>query len=87
MHLRIEGRVQGVGFRWFVLREARALGLDGRVWNVADGAVELEAEGTGDALRQLIATVRRGPPASRVQRVLDTWGAPSARFRGFQIVD
>jgi acylphosphatase len=87
LHLRIEGRVQGVGFRWYVVREARTLGLGGRVRNCADGAVELDAEGPDDALRQLLDAVRRGPPASRVLRVHDTWGAHGARFRGFEIVD
>jgi len=79
--------VQGVGFRWYVLREARVLGVNGRVRNCADGAVEIEAEGADDALRALLDAVRRGPSASRVVRVLDTWGPRGSRFRGFEIVD
>jgi acylphosphatase len=87
LRLRIEGRVQGVGFRWFVAREARALGLAGRVRNCSDGAVELEAEGRDEALRELLEAVRRGPSASRVQHVHETWGTSRERFRGFEIVD
>lgn len=78
--------MQGVGFRWWATREARALGLDGRVRNCADGAVEIEAEGSEEALRALLETVRRGPPSSRVLRVHEAWGAHGGRFRGFDIV-
>jgi acylphosphatase len=87
LHLRIEGRVQGVGFRWFVAREARALGLAGWVRNLADGTVELTAEGPDAALRRLIEAVRRGPTGARVTRMTDTWGAGGARHRGFTIAD
>jgi acylphosphatase len=87
LHLQIEGRVQGVGFRWYVVREARALGLEGRVRNRPDGAVELDAAGPEDALRGLIDAVREGPPAARVQRVTETWGVRLGPLRGFEIVD
>ena len=69
VRLRIEGRVQGVGYRVFVERNALALGLDGWVRNRRDGGVEAVASGTDDTVEELIARCRAGPPASRVDRV------------------
>jgi acylphosphatase len=66
---RVEGRVQGVGFRAFVAAEARALGLDGWVRNTADGAVELVAEGDEAAIGALVEALGVGPPRSRVADV------------------
>jgi acylphosphatase len=62
----VEGRVQGVGFRAFVTREARRLPLAGFVRNLADGSVEIVAAGPSEAIEALAAAARRGPPASRV---------------------
>lgn len=69
IHLRITGRVQGVGFRWFVVAEGRRLGLRGWVRNNPDGSVELEAEGPSDALDSMRTRVSKGPPAARVDQV------------------
>jgi acylphosphatase len=66
---RVEGRVQGVGYRWFVWREAERLGLRGSVRNLADGAVEVMAAGTEEALQELARSLARGPAAARVARV------------------
>jgi acylphosphatase len=66
---RVEGRVQGVGFRWFVWREAERLGLRGSVRNLADGTVEVIAAGTAEALQGLERSLARGPSAARVARV------------------
>ena len=65
----IRGRVQGVGFRWFVRELGRSLDLSGHVWNRADGAVELEAEGQGQAIDELVARVRIGPSGASVEGV------------------
>ncbi len=62
----VKGRVQGVGFRWFVLQQARAAGLSGDVRNLTDGRVELRARGRADELERLLAAVREGPPGARV---------------------
>jgi acylphosphatase len=62
----VTGRVQGVGFRAFLIREANALGLDGWARNRADGSVEALAAGPEDAVAAFIAAARRGPSASRV---------------------
>lgn len=58
----IDGRVQGVGFRYFVAREATRLGLNGWVRNLLDGRVEVEAEGGADRLGDLESALRLGPP-------------------------
>ncbi|HET6329977.1 MAG TPA: acylphosphatase [Holophagaceae bacterium] len=63
---RVEGRVQGVGFRWWAREEARALGLSGFVRNDPDGAVSGEAEGETAALEAFRARLSEGPPQARV---------------------
>ena len=68
--LRIEGRVQGVGFRWFVLREAQRLGLAGWVRNAYDGSVEVRAEGPSPAIASFEKLLEQGPPAAHVQRLI-----------------
>jgi acylphosphatase len=69
LHAMIHGRVQGVGYRYFVLRHARALGLTGWVRNLADGAVEVWAEGSATSLDALGSELLTGPVGSRVERV------------------
>ncbi|HET6341194.1 MAG TPA: acylphosphatase [Gemmatimonadota bacterium] len=66
----VHGRVQGVGFRWFVVRNAEALGVGGTVRNRPDGAVEaiLRSADAAD-VDSLIQRIRQGPPASLVERV------------------
>lgn len=66
---RVTGRVQGVGFRWWVRRHASDMGLAGFVRNTPDGAVEVEAAGPRDHLERLRALLVQGPPAARVTRV------------------
>ncbi len=72
-HVRLEatvrGRVQGVGFRYFVVRNALDLGLTGWVANLPDGAVRCVAEGPPDALARLDDALRTGPPGSFVEAV------------------
>lgn len=76
VHLVAEGLVQSVGFRWFVAREAGALGLAGWVRNLADGTVELEAEGEKPLVEQLVGAVRRGPRAAHVSGLRIEWIEP-----------
>jgi len=75
IHLCIRGRVQGVGFRDALSREAERLGITGWVRNRAGGDVEAVAQGSAAALDALLAWARRGPPAARVERVKH--GAPA----------
>ena len=65
----VRGRVQGVGFRWFVEREAHTLGIAGWVRNNHDGSVEVLAQGTRDQLLGLHSRLREGPRAARVDEV------------------
>ena len=74
MSLLIEGRVQGVGFRWWTVREAHARGLSGWVRNRGDGSVEGLAIGEADALDALERLCRQGPSAARVTSVRRTPG-------------
>jgi len=64
----VYGRVQGVGFRWFVWREADRLGLCGFVRNQRDGSVEVIAAGPPQALEELERVLGRGPAQARVER-------------------
>lgn len=65
----VYGRVQGVGFRWFVLRQAERLGLTGLARNLRDGSVEVIADGTEAALAELERALEQGPRAAHVERV------------------
>ena len=65
----VRGRVQGVGFRWSARSEARRLGLAGFATNRADGAVEVEMEGSPGVLDEFLDWLRRGPIGARVEAV------------------
>jgi acylphosphatase len=66
LRIRLRGRVQGVGFRWFARRAAQDLDLTGRVRNLPDGRVEVEAAGAPERLDAFRERLRQGPPGSRV---------------------
>lgn len=67
--VRVEGRVQGVGFREACVEQAVLLGLQGWVRNRLDGSVEVLAQGRPEAVARLVEWLHRGPPAARVERV------------------
>ena len=81
----IAGRVQGVGFRWFTHDAAAREGVHGWVRNLADGSVEVIAEGDQPAVDRLEAAVRRGPASARVERFDVEELAPTGRPAGFEI--
>jgi acylphosphatase len=85
VHLVIEGRVQGVGFRWFALHRARELSLAGQVWNRGDGTVEIVAEGDARRLAEFVTSMRQGPRSAHVSRVDESWSEGPARHRDFVI--
>jgi acylphosphatase len=83
--VRVEGRVQGVGFREACVGQARALRLAGWVRNRLDGSVEVLLQGPPDAVGHMLSWLERGPPAARVLRVQSTRRAPpSSPLAGFE---
>jgi acylphosphatase len=68
----VYGRVQGVGFRWFVRDQARRLGVRGTVRNRDDGSVEVHASGAETTISKLRALLYDGPPGAAVERIEET---------------
>jgi acylphosphatase len=83
VHLLVSGRVQGVGFRWFVIQEAQRAGLTGWVRNLHDGRVEAWLEGDEEAVRAVEAAVGRGPRRAEVKGVERRDERPAGRYRDF----
>lgn len=86
MHLTVEGRVQGVGFRYFVADLAIDLEILGWVRNRWDGSVEIMAEGERSTLDRFLGEVRRGPRAAFVSQVKESWEVPTGEFNDFRVV-
>ena len=82
---RVRGRVQGVGFRWFVEREAQAVGIAGWVRNRSDGTVEVLAQGTREQLFALRLKLQQGPRASRVDDVEEVESQVQQDMKSFRI--
>ncbi|MCA9649043.1 MAG: acylphosphatase [Myxococcales bacterium] len=85
LSLRVRGRVQGVGYRAFVRKQARALGLRGWVRNEQDGSVSVVVEGARSELVALRKLCDEGPPFARVDQVEAIWDDPTGEFPGFDI--
>ncbi len=85
LSLVVTGLVQGVGFRWYVLRVAQDLGLAGEVRNRSDGAVAIDAEGEREALERLLEAAREGPVTAIVDRVDVRWSEGPRQHRDFHI--
>ena len=84
-HFIISGRVQGVGFRWFVMRRARSLSLGGWVRNLDDGKVEAWAEGSEDGLDALEAALKSGPPGAVVRGLRSEPAAATGAYIDFDV--
>jgi acylphosphatase len=85
LHVTIDGRVQGVGFRAFVLRKASELGVTGWVRNRRDGSVEVVAEAERTTLDKFLVALRRGPGAALVTQVDPRWQNATGEFRSFDV--
>ena len=82
IHLRINGKVQGVGFRWFVREHARRCDLAGWVRNNPDGSVELHVSGDDDCIARFRSAVRVGPAGARVEGVEELASPPPGEVAG-----
>jgi len=85
LHAMIVGYVQGVGFRYFVVDNAVALGLTGWVRNLHNGNVEVMAEGDRQSLGKLLSTLHRGPHGGFVTSVIPEWRSATGEFIGFKV--
>lgn len=85
LRLLIDGRVQGVGYRWFARQAGREMGIAGRVRNLPDGRVEVHAAGDPEGLARFIGRLREGPPAARVTEIVEEELATVPDWSGFDI--
>jgi acylphosphatase len=85
LHGVVHGDVQGVGFRYFLMREAQRLGLRGWVRNRDDGTVEFVAEGARADLERLKQAAQRGPTMAHVQNMEERWSAAAGGLDGFDL--
>jgi len=85
LHAVCQGRVQGVGFRYFVQERAHDLRLTGFVRNMRNGDVEVVAEGEQGALEALLVGLQQGPRSAHVENVHTVWSPATGEFHGFRI--
>jgi len=85
LHLIVNGRVQGVGFRFSAYDEAKELALAGWVRNIAGGEVEIVAEGSRENLQMLATWAHLGPPSAHVTQVREEWLDFTGEFTEFRI--
>ena len=81
----VTGRVQGVGFRYSAVREARSLGILGSIANLPDGSVEVSAEGNPARLQRFLDWLHKGPPGAHVSGVEVSWAPPTGSYARFDI--
>ncbi|MEM4417394.1 MAG: acylphosphatase [Nitrososphaerota archaeon] len=81
----VDGDVQGVGFRYYVRREARRLGVTGYVENLEDGTVKVVGEAGEEILKQLVEKIKAAPPPARVVSLQLQYGKPTGEFKTFKI--
>ena len=85
LHAVVEGRVQGVNFRYYTSRTAQHLGLTGWVANRWDGNVETVAEGPQEALSEFLTFLHQGPPSAVVIEIGHSWGKATGEFSEFGV--
>ncbi|HLC05734.1 MAG TPA: acylphosphatase [Anaerolineales bacterium] len=84
-HVTISGRVQGVNFRYYTVRKARQLGVNGWVRNLGDGQVEATFEGDESSVREIVDWCQHGPPAAKVSEVVVEWEPPTGSYDSFGV--
>jgi len=85
VHMIVRGRVQGVGFRFFVRGQASVMGVAGWVKNLPDGSVEIHAEAEREVLEKFVEKVRRGPVFAHVDEIVEDWTEPENAYYNFNI--
>jgi len=85
IHVTIEGRVQGVGFRQYVYLKANELGIVGWVRNTSSGAVEVTAEGNQDQLSSFMNFLKQGPRSALVTQFSQEWQPSTGEFKKFAV--
>jgi acylphosphatase len=85
VHIIVQGMVQGVGFRYFVHREATTLNLSGYAQNLYNGDVEIEAEGDRSLIEEFIKIVKVGPSSAFVKDLKIEWKEVQNRHDGFKV--
>ena len=85
LHAIVEGRVQGVNFRYYTVRAAQRLGVTGWVANRYDGRVETIIEGPDEILKEMLAFLHKGSPSAIVTKVSVQWGAATGEFTEFKV--
>ncbi len=85
VHVVVQGKVQGVGFRAFTEHQATQCGLHGWVHNCQDGTVEVEAEGPRSVLEAFLQTLEKGPPLSHVTHIIVDWKDSNMHTHGFTV--
>lgn len=85
LHAIVEGRVQGVSFRYFVSEQAQKLGINGWVRNRRDGSVEVDAEAARGQLELLLHELHKGPPAAHVTEVQAEWMEGTGEYTTFWV--
>jgi acylphosphatase len=84
-HLFIQGKVQGVSFRYFTVQEAKSRNLTGWVRNLWDGRVEVIINGNEEAVKSMVEWCEHGPPSASVENVDISWEEPAAEFTNFRV--
>lgn len=86
VQIRVAGRVQGVGYRYYAAHVARELGVKGTVRNTADGGVEAVGEGPKPVLDQFVDALSHGPHTAEVTEVITAWSEAMSDFPDFALV-
>lgn len=86
VHIIVKGLVQGVGFRYYAVRQASQLSVKGYVRNLYNGDVEIEAEGDRSLIKEFIKQVKIGPRSAQVKDLKIEWTEYQNRFKGFEVI-